>query len=310
MPAIITHNAFGEDVLSTLPDGMVEGDEERLAFLLGNQGPDPLFARMLTLPQTAMASQRLGHAMHDDKPIEGLLAFRDGVGHLPVSDERIGRAFALGLLGHYTLDHIAHPFVFGQQEALVAADPSLEGSDLELHGVIEADIDSWMLWEKHRQTVLERPAYECLQRTERIDRVAGALFSQVAFSVYGESLGTTDYAACVRDYELCCHVLDPAGNPKVRLLGHFGRLTKPHSLAEAMAHPLVRSSECAAANLERHQWENPWTHETSNESFADLYDKARGLYPTLAETFVRADLDRLRQLSGGLNYNGQPVEAV
>ena len=45
MPALITHHLFGEDVLPELPAGLVEGEEEVLAFLLGNQGPDPLFAR-------------------------------------------------------------------------------------------------------------------------------------------------------------------------------------------------------------------------------------------------------------------------
>lgn len=112
MPAIITHHIFGEDVLRTLPAGMVEGEEEVLAFLLGNQGPDPLFARFSTVPSVAVRCRRLGHAMHDGRVVEAAFAMRDGVSHLPVADERVGRAFALGALGHYALDRTAHPFVF------------------------------------------------------------------------------------------------------------------------------------------------------------------------------------------------------
>ena len=148
MPAIITHHIFGEDVLRTLPAGMVEGEEEVLAFLLGNQGPDPLFARFSTAPSVAVRCRRLGHAMHDGRVVEAAFAMRDGVSHLPVADERVGRAFALGALGHYALDRTAHPFVFAQQEALAAAEPSLAGAGSELHAVIESDIDSWILWEK------------------------------------------------------------------------------------------------------------------------------------------------------------------
>lgn len=128
MPAIITHHIFGEDVLRTLPAGMVEGEEEVLAFLLGNQGPDPLFARFSTAPSVAVRCRRLGHAMHDGRVVEAAFAMRDGVSHLPVADERVGRAFALGALGHYALDRTAHPFVFAQQEALAAAEASLAGA--------------------------------------------------------------------------------------------------------------------------------------------------------------------------------------
>ena len=128
MPAIITHHIFGEDVLRTLPAGMVKGEEEVLAFLLGNQGPDPLFARFSTAPSVAVRCRRLGHAMHNGRVVEAAFAMRDGVSHLPVADERVGRAFALGALGHYALDRTAHPFVFAQQEALAAAEPSLAGA--------------------------------------------------------------------------------------------------------------------------------------------------------------------------------------
>ena len=69
MPAIITHHIFGEDVLRTLPAGMVEGEEEVLAFLLGNQGPDPLFARFSTVPSVAVRCRRLGHAMHNGRVV-------------------------------------------------------------------------------------------------------------------------------------------------------------------------------------------------------------------------------------------------
>ena len=127
MPAIITHHIFGEDVLRTLPAGMVEGEEEVLAFLLGNQGPDPLFARFSTAPSVAMRCRRLGHAMHDGRVVEAAFAMRDGVSHLPVADERVGRAFALGALGHYALDRTAHPFVFAQQEALAPRSPPSRG---------------------------------------------------------------------------------------------------------------------------------------------------------------------------------------
>lgn len=300
MPAIICHHIFGEDAAAMLPEGMIDGEEELLAFLLGNQGSDPLFARFSTLPGAAAADHRLAHQMHDERCGQALMAFRDGVQHLPVADERIGRAFVLGLLAHYRLDSVAHPFVFSQQEALAAASPALAGAQEDLHAVIESDIDSWILWEKRRATVLERPAHMNLMRTERICRVAGALFSQAAFSVYGRTMGAEEYGACVADYEFEYRMLDPAGSPTARAVGALERIVKPHSFAQAMAHRVVRSCECAAANLDRRAWRDPEDGRVRHESFADLFEEALAGYPELAEAFVRGNIEF------SLNYNGVP----
>lgn len=308
MPALICHHIFGEDVVSSLPAGMVDGEEELLAFLLGNQGPDPLFSRFSCSPRTAHRCRTLASKMQGDHMTRTFMVLRDSVGHLPQGEERVGRAFALGLLGHYALDRMAHPFVFAQQFGIVDADPSLAPATHEVHAVIESDLDSWILWEKRRATVEERPAATNLMRTARIDRVGGALFSQAAFSVFGISVGAGEYAGAVADYERLYRAIEPAGSARLRVLGAVERLVRGRSLAEASAHYVRRTDECAAANLERRAWTNPWTKEIRHDSFADLFDEARLGYADLAEAFVRGDEPRLRQLVASLNYEGRPVE--
>lgn len=309
MPALITHHIFGEDVVSALPHGLVEGEEELLAFLLGNQGPDPLFARFSCAPSVARRCHRLAHEMHTTRMTSAFMALREGVGRLPVPDERVGRAFVLGLLGHYALDRTAHPFVFSQQRALIEADPSLKASSHELHALIESDLDTWTLWEKRHATVEERPAFANLMRTPRICRVAGALFSQVAFSVFGIAVGAGEYAGATSDYELFYRLIEPAGSPRSRALARLERTVRGSSMAAASAHHALRSDECAAANLERAPWQNPFTGAISRESFADLFDTASRDYALLAEAFVHGERTRLTTLVAGLNYEGRPVEA-
>ena len=139
-----------------------------------------------------------------------------------------------------------------------------------------------------------------LMRTERICRVAGALFSQVAFSVYGRTMGAEEYGACVADYEFEYRMLDPAGSLTARVVGALERIVKPHSFAQAMAHRVVRSCECAAANLDRRGWSDPTDGCVRHESFADLFEEALAGYPELAEAFVRGNIEF------SLNYNGVP----
>lgn len=307
MPAIITHHIFGEDVVGELPAGVVEGEEELLAFLLGNEGPDPFFARFRTLPSAVVVCHRFAHLMQQGQVTRAFMSLRDGVAHLPEADARVGRAFALGVVGHYALDRAAHPFVIAQQRALAEADPTLEPSEREVHGIIESDIDSWILWEKRGCTVEERPAASNLQRTERIDRVAGALMSQVAFAVFGVSLGADEYAGSVADYEFLYRLIDPAGTGKNQRLATVEGLARGRSLAESMAHYVRRSDDCPAANIDRRPWEDPFTGALRHESFADLFDEARRDYAGLAEAFVRGDEERFRELAGGLNYDGCPT---
>ena len=64
MPSLITHHIFGEDAAQRLPEGLVDGEEELLAFLLGNEGPDPFFVRFRTIPARVAACRHLAHDMH------------------------------------------------------------------------------------------------------------------------------------------------------------------------------------------------------------------------------------------------------
>ena len=306
MPALITHHIFGEDVIASLPDGIVSGEEEKLAFLLANQGPDPLLARFSTLPATARACHRLARLIQGGCVTRAFWALRDGVSRLPASDEGVGRAFALGFLGHYALDRAAHPLVVSQQRALAEVDRTLAAVARDVHAVIESDIDSWILWEKRGATVLERPAAGNLMRTERIERVGGALVSQLSLAVFGIGLGAREYAGSVRDLERAYRLIDPAGSPRARAVGALERLARGHSWAAAAAHYVRRCEDCPAANLDCLPWRDPFTGRVRTESLADLFDEARLSYPALAEAYVRGDREGFRRLVGGLNYAGRP----
>ena len=66
MPAIITHDQFGRKALAKAAAGVVSNERERNAFLLGNQGPDPLFYCVAN-PTTAKY-HKLGNLMHHADP--------------------------------------------------------------------------------------------------------------------------------------------------------------------------------------------------------------------------------------------------
>ena len=107
MPALITHDTFGRDVYDHRHSFIGGTRDEADAFLLGNQGPDPLFYSVLS--PRLHAVHRLGNRMHNEKPSELLEAFKQSLFVLKEGERGIGRAYALGFLCHYLLDSTMHP---------------------------------------------------------------------------------------------------------------------------------------------------------------------------------------------------------
>ena len=77
-----------------------------------------------------------------------------------------------------------------------------------------------------------------------------------------------------------------------------------------MAHRVRAEATSDFDNRERRAWENPFTHEVREVSFADLFEEARAcVLPALGAMFS-GDFDRkaAAELTGGLNFEGEPVD--
>ena len=87
---------FGRDVYDALFQTIGGSRDEADAFLLGNQGPDPLFYAVADFRATAY--HKLGNTMHSRKPAELLAALKDSLSVLNPEEKPLGRAYALGFL--------------------------------------------------------------------------------------------------------------------------------------------------------------------------------------------------------------------
>lgn len=248
MPALITHHLFGEESIDRLPQGVITSDEERIAFILGNQGPDPFFFHMLT-PRISDCMS-LAQVMHRSRMSRQFSCLRDGVSHLQPRDANLGRAFALGLLSHYVLDRNAHPFVYEQQFGIVESDPELEASGSQVHAVLESDLDVLMLQLKRDgATVEDYPPAGEIVTTDRINRVAGVLMSYVAGRVYGIDIPAGEYGGAVADMQLLYRTIEPAGSAKTRAIALLEGLVHDYSLLDGLAHRVTTELPERTGNL-------------------------------------------------------------
>ncbi|WP_283170953.1 zinc dependent phospholipase C family protein [Curtanaerobium respiraculi] len=309
MPAIITHDLFGRDFHQRAPQLVGSGKDERLAFLLGNQGPDPLFYAVadFRIRQWAHA----GTVMHQQNSAALLAALPHAVAALPPTDRAVGRAWAHGFMCHYALDSTMHPLVHAIVYAL--CDAGVQGFSRQdasmVHGVVESDLDEMALSVKKGVTVREFKPYERILRGDAVLLDAcSSLFSTLARRAFGYAMPRGTYADAVRAFRRVQRFLYAPGETKRRLVKRAEqRLTHGYSRYDAMAHRAILHERSDFDNEEHVPWINPFTGAQSDASFWDLYRRALGR----AEEAVRAmdkpgfDVEAALGLTGGINFSGR-----
>ena len=107
MPAFYTHYRFGCDVLKQLPEDIRSiCTAHRGLFDIGLHGPDIYFFYRPVLPNKV---NRIGYAAHKRSGRYFLQRAQKVIAS--AHDKDAARAYFYGLLCHFTLDSICHPYI-------------------------------------------------------------------------------------------------------------------------------------------------------------------------------------------------------
>lgn len=313
MPAIITHHLFGQDVYNDLYSLVGGSRDEADAFLLGNQGPDPLFYAFLS--PSLRKHNHLGNTMHIQKPASLLAAFKNSFSILSSAELPLGRAYALGFLCHYTLDSTVHPYIFFHEYRLCdAGEPSLSRADEDVvHIFIESELDELVLFKKREETITTfNPSAEILKASDFVLNTISKMFAYVALTVYGEIAPADMFTHAVKNFRLAQRAFYSPRGVKRTLGGKIERLAHSHSLFQALSHRAVELAESPFDNNAHEPWENPFTGKTSTASFWDLYREALtkahdNIMVFDGDTF---DMAAARSITGDLNFSGDMTTAT
>ena len=314
MPAILTHDFFGRDAAETVSSQVnLMSKDAHDAFLLGNQGPDPLF--YLIIDPSISKQSRVGKLMHHARPAKLLLSLHDALSMLTRSERSVGEAYAAGFLCHYLLDTSMHPLVFANEHALCDAGiKNLDRSDASIvHAEIERELDEMVLYEKRHETVAKyRPYRKVLRASDATLAIIDKLYFYMNLWTYSRTLELNTYSHAVKSFRVMQRAF---WSPKGRLAGALGVVDRTfrhtrYSLVKAMSHRDRASAESTFANQGHSEWTNPFTGETSTESFWDLYEEALGRVFDAVDVFFSDDFDEeaAERLTGNLNFSGEPVD--
>ncbi len=309
MPSLITHDFFGRDLCDKHHARIGHTQDDFDAFLLGCQGPDPLFY-LAALP-TAQAFKRLGNDMHRLKTPQLLASFKDALETLDKSEASIGRSYVHGFLCHFALDSTLHPFIYSQQYAF--CDAGVDGLNRtdgsEVHALIESDLDEMVLFVKSGETVATyQPWVRCLRGSKHVLAIISKLYVDVMKRVYGINVPRNLFARATQSFRRVQHALYSPYNGKSNVLSKVERLARPHSFYAAMSHRAIEHTTSPFDNHNHKLWKNPFTAAASTKSFWDLYAEAQVQAKTLIEAFDSPDFSakKATELTNNVDFSGIP----
>ncbi|MCH4084012.1 MAG: hypothetical protein DUD33_00605 [Coriobacteriaceae bacterium] len=314
MPAIMTHDFFGKDAYAGVAEsrGFVT-IQERQAFLLGNQGPDPLF--YLVADPFVGASNRVGGLMHHARTARLVVSLRDALTMLNRAERPVGNAYAAGFVCHYLLDRAVHPLVYHYQYGICDAGvPGLSRADGdEVHAEIERDLDEMVLFSKTGMTVRSfRPYREILRADDETLAVIDKLYFYMNLWTYSKTLELDCYSRAVKSFRLVQRLFYTPNQGKTRVLAPIERRLghSRYSLYAAMAHRDRAEQTSDFDNREGRPWRNPFDGTVSTDGFWQLYQGAQDEVAGALDAFFSLEFDEAaaEALTRNLNFSGQHAD--
>lgn len=309
MPAIITHDTFGQEIYGNLSNLIGSTPSEYEAFLLGNQGPDPLFYSTL-LPRLSRYSS-LGPLMHNQKTDELLVAFNQALAVLDESEVTTGRAYVLGFLCHYILDSLIHPLVFFHEFRL--CDAGQEGlsrkNHCEVHAHIESAFDEMILFTMRDKTIASfDPSKEILRANNKVLNTISKLYLFAAMTVYRIFIPKTMFPSSTKAFRTIQSLFHSPTGTRRNLVGDFEELFRDYSFFRAMSLRDIESKTTPFDNCDCSTWENPFTEKVNTKGFWDIFDEASALAISALPSYAtdRFSHQEAQDITKGLDFFGKP----
>lgn len=313
MPAIVAHDNFGQDVYKKHYRFIGGTKDEYEAFLLGNQGPDPLF--FSAFDPRIRSIRKLATRMHHENPNELLLSFKQALSILSDKEYPIGRAYVLGFLGHYILDSAEHPLVYHLVQELCGA--GIEGLNMDyasdVHMMIESEYDEMVLFVKREQTIIDfNPGTQILRGNNTVLDIISSLYAYAAMVTYGLSIPVNSYALSLRLFRRAERALHSPYGVRREFLGTIEGLFRKYSIVRSKSLRSIALTESSFDNHEHNTWINPFTDEARTDSFWDIYDEGVKRMGIDMKALDAADfsLYDAQMITHDLDFQGEPTVAI
>lgn len=273
MPNVITHGLLAKETLKQLPVSVVKDAIAKYpqAYLFGSNGPDFLFYYNVWPWLSQKENLRIGEfgeMMHRSQINEFIDAMVLKTMELTDKAKTIFTSFLAGYLTHWSLDTIAHPFVFYRTG-------KISGKTKYWHFRLESMLDSLMVKEVFKEELSKYPTRNFMKLSSVEKQVIASGVSETFTSVYHEEMKVSE---ALKSMNHAYGVLKFLFDPNTRIfpfVQNFER--KKGILWKYSSHMVIGEldKEFDVLNTSHSIWRNP-TDPLSEftESFTELFDQA------------------------------------
>lgn len=281
MPARMTHYLFAKRVFEKLPE---DDRPEPDAFAWGAQGPDFLFCHRFFPWMAGHSLKSWGNAIHSADPVKTLGAVRE---FLKRHGDKGNRDYAWGLLCHYALDSLSHPYINYLSSQLAGQRPNETPGTM--HGEIESALDAIMLRRETGKLPSEAKWGKTFPRNEAVQRRIARLYRDMIFRAFDEDVSEEELYRATQDARFVFGCTTDRTGLKKRLFDMVEK-GKPSAVSSHIV-PMTERDDVDYANTKHTPWKAGG--EEHSESFFDLFDAAQTLALSLITGLMDGDLAAL-----------------
>lgn len=274
MPNVVTHGLMALDVYNQLPPSKVKSaiQAHPKAFLLGSNGPDILFYFNVFPWQDQTSNKRVakyGNIVHTENINE---FFNEGltfINKLPDGKRKdVLISYISGHMMHWTLDSIAHPFVFYRSGEIA-------NETKYWHYRYESMLDSLMILYVKRRKMTDLHATRFVDVPDDERRIIASFYSlqlERVFGIIEDSEVIDDAIKAMK--KILVYLYDPR-NVKMPIIMQYEKwFGSPWAFSSHVVSSNI-DTEYDVLNLKHEVWSNPTDiNDTSTQSFVDLYNES------------------------------------
>lgn len=270
MPSLATHFIFGQDLLQRIDDSVKNTIENSMgAFRLGLQGPDIFF---YDLVHSSIARNKgIGKIMHKKRTDIFFYKYIDYLKEHKLSKNATALSYFYGMLCHYCLDCIAHPFIYYFTN-LHDKSPSGIRSSLDLHVLFESNIDELLYNDKTGKNICNMNRSEFMNISKNEITIISPIIAYAISETYKCDITKNYVIGSIKRGLRINSMLNNRFVIKRPLIGILEKTLLGNNFGKSMMYTRKLPSRMCL-NENNQEWHLPVDNKELYYSFQDLYNQ-------------------------------------
>jgi hypothetical protein len=305
MPSLATHYLFGQDVMQKTNEPVRNTIEKSIgAFYLGLQGPDIFF---YYLAHAVIArNHNIGKFMHAKRSDLFFYKYIHYLNDHKLNKNAAALSYFYGMLCHYSLDCIAHPYIYYFTNLHDKSNSGIRKS-LDSHVLFESGIDELLYHDRTSQNIcdIKRSVFMNISKSE-----IAVISPIIAYSIsetYKCDISANFVKGSIRRCRTSNAMLNNRLGIKRVLIGNIEKKLMGNHFTKYMMYTRKLPSR-SCLNENHQEWHFPTDNKELHLSFMDLYhfgmNNALDLIEQASQVMNgKCSISSFIQATGGKSYH-------